>query len=78
MSIIKFKLTNTFLTAANTVGMQWEQRNKGALLNQFTIWLDHKGDLKTTSAYPVPVDVFEQALDYYEKNEGKLLNETYA
>jgi hypothetical protein len=73
----KFKLANTFLTAANTVGMQWEQRSKGTLLNQFTIWLDHHGDLKSTSAYPVPVEVYGAALDYYEKNEGKLINATY-
>ena len=73
MKIDNYRLENTFLTAANTVAMQWTTK-AGA---QFTIWLDKRGTLCNSSTSPVPANVYMKALDYYEKNEGRLINESY-
>lgn len=77
MRVGNYKLENIYLTAASTVGMQWIEWEKKVPKNTLTIWLDSKGNLRnTTSNGPVPMDLYLRMLDYYEENEGKLLNET--
>lgn len=71
MRISGYHLENTFLTKANTVGMQWVKKNG----DQFTIWIDHKGALKTTSSAPIPVEVYERALDWYESKLPELVGD---
>ena len=72
MRVNNWKLTDTFLTKAATVGMQWTTKQGDRL----TIWLDHKGKLCNTSSTTIPVNVYTQCLDYYEKKCDTLLNET--
>ena len=77
MKINGYKLTNTFLTKAQTVGMQWELHQGKVLKNTLTIWLDRHGNLRNTSSTIVPVEVYMECLDYFERNESQMLNITY-
>ena len=66
MRIKNWTLTDTFLTKANTTGMQWNTKSGDRL----TIWIDNRNRLCNTATCVVPVDVYLACLDHYESKTG--------
>jgi len=72
--VATYRLENTFLTADNTCAMQWYAIKEKRVDNVYTVWLDAKDKLMQTSVKPVPVDVVESCLAYYERNYKRMLS----
>jgi hypothetical protein len=73
MRIGQFKLENTFLTACNTVAMQWlDERGRN-----LTLWMDKRGQVRNTSTMPVPQEQFTRALLYYMATWKEVINHKY-
>lgn len=70
MRIGAYKLENTFLTAANTVAMQWVDERERNL----TIWMDKRGNVRNTSTEKIPHVLFMRALDYYMQNWERFIS----
>ena len=74
MRVKGHKLTDIFLTAANTVGMRWELIIKGKSLNVLFIYKDKRGTLKIETGKTTDFDEF---IKFYNEKAKDYLNVKY-